>query len=135
MKRAKEDSPHDFKTMIAQVVFKWWGQCQMNISKKIQLIQAVFIYLSKQNIFQEMINKYPDLETLLEYEDKDANPTLPVGNGVTRQDMAADHDDEIPNVEYIKAGKLSAKVYETIHWLSALIHNEHGYVSLCDSLG
>ena len=85
------------------------------MGKKIQLIQVAFVYMGKLTIFQEIMGKYPDLETLLEYARSGANSTLPTGNGATRQSMMTGQDNsEVPSLVYIRTGKISAAEYEVI---------------------
>ena len=63
--------------------------------------------MGKQESFQEMMSKYPDLEILIEYERSGTNPTLPAGNRTISQNISADQDDlDIPNAKYIRTGKI-----------------------------
>ena len=40
--RAKEDYPYDSQSVINQVFYEWWDRCNLNLCKKIQLIQVAF---------------------------------------------------------------------------------------------
>ena len=40
--RAKEDYLEDSRLMVNQVFYEWWDRCNLNMSKKIQMIQVAF---------------------------------------------------------------------------------------------
>ena len=82
MERAKEDYPHDSEMIVTKVFFEWWGRCNLNVGKKIQMIQVAFVYMGKLAVFNRIMGKYPDLEILLEYARSNATPALTGGDGV-----------------------------------------------------
>ena len=45
VERAKEDNPHDSELMVSKVFFEWWGRSNLNIGKKLQMIQEAFDYM------------------------------------------------------------------------------------------
>ena len=47
VERAKEDYPHDSKVVINKVFFEWWDRCNLNVGKKLQMIQSAFVYMGK----------------------------------------------------------------------------------------
>ena len=47
VERAKEDNPHNLEMVITKVFFEWWGRCNLNVGKKLQMIQAAFAYMGK----------------------------------------------------------------------------------------
>ena len=136
MERTKEDYPRDSEIMVNKVFYEWWGRSTLSIGKKILLTQTVFVYMGKPAVFESIIGKYPDLQMLLIYARPGVIPTLPAGNGATRHNMTASQDNsDLPSHEYVRTGKISAEEYEVICQLSTVIHSEHDYVSICDSLG
>ena len=53
--RAKEDYPTDSRLVVNQVFYEWWDRCNLNMCKKIQMIQVAFGYIGKPAIFNRII--------------------------------------------------------------------------------
>ena len=83
LERAKEDYPQDSQVVINKVFYEWWDRCNLNIEKKIHMIQAAFGYIGKPAIFNGILYTCPDLEILLEYATSDTMPALTGGDGKT----------------------------------------------------
>ena len=76
VERAKEDYPHDSEMMVSKVLFEWWGRCNLNVGKKLQMIQVAFVYMGKLAVFNRIMGKYADMQILLEYAKSNTTPTL-----------------------------------------------------------
>ena len=59
--REKEDYPHESEMVVTKVFFEWWGRYNLNVGKKIQLIQIVFDYMGKPAVFNRIMDKYSDM--------------------------------------------------------------------------
>ena len=59
--RAKEDYPEDSRLVVNQIFYEWWDSCNLNLSKKLQMIQVAFGYIGKPAIFNRIIYMCPDL--------------------------------------------------------------------------
>ena len=62
--------------MVNQVFYEWWDRYNLNLGKKIQMIQAAFGYIGKPAIFNRILYTCPDLEMLLEHATFDTMPAL-----------------------------------------------------------
>ena len=51
LERAKEDYLQDSQVVVNQVFYEWWDRCNLNVGKKIQMIQAAFGYMGKPAVF------------------------------------------------------------------------------------
>ena len=81
VERAKEDNPHNLEMAMTKVYFEWWSRCSLNVGKKLQMIQAVFAYMVKLAVFNQIMGRYPDLQMLLEYAKSNTSPALTGGDG------------------------------------------------------
>ena len=59
-----------------QVFYEWWDRCNLNLCKKIQMIQVAFGYIGKPAIFNRIIYTCPDVEMLLDHAIQDKMPPL-----------------------------------------------------------
>ena len=136
LERAKEDYPQDSQAVINKVFYEWWDRCNLNLGKKIHMIQAAFGYIGKPAIFNRILFTCPDLELLLDHATLDTMPPLTGGNGKT--DTQKTHVLESVEAlahEKIKTGKITAVQHDLIQNLSAMIHSQDDYETICDSLG
>ena len=122
--------------VITKVFFEWWGICNLNVGKKIQMIYVAFAYMGKPAGFNRIIGKYPNLDILLEYARSNISPALTGGNGVilTNKTVVLENPDTL-HLEYVRTGQITATDYEMIHCLSMVTRMEHDYINICDSLG
>ena len=67
VERAKEDYPYDVDVVINKVFFEWWDRCNLNVGKKLRILQTAFVYMGKPAVFNRILDKYPDMQILLEY--------------------------------------------------------------------
>ena len=74
--RAKEDYPAESRIVVNQVFYEWWDRCNLNLCKKIQMIQVAFGYIGKPAIFNRIIYTCPDVEMLLDHTIQDKMPPL-----------------------------------------------------------
>ena len=100
------------------------------------MIQAAFGYIGKPAIFNRILYMCPDLEMLLDHATLDTMPALTGGNGKTqKQKTHVLESVEALASEYIKTGKITAVQHDLIQTLSAMIHSQGDYETICDSLG
>ena len=136
LERAKEDYPDDSQSVVNKVFYEWWDQCNLNLGKKIQMIQAAFGYIGKPAIFNRILFTCPDLEILLEHATSDTMPPLIGGDGKTgAQKTHVLESVEVLAREKIKTGKITAVQHDIIHLLSKMISSQDHYETICDSLG
>ena len=64
---AKENYPEDSQVVVNKVFYGWWDRCNLNLGKKLQMIQAAFGYIGKPAIFDRIVYTCPDLELLLDH--------------------------------------------------------------------
>ena len=83
LERAKENYPKDSQVVVNTVFYEWWDRCNLNIGKKIQMIQAAFGHIGKLAIFNRIMYMCPDLQILLEHATSNAMPPLTGGDGKT----------------------------------------------------
>ena len=134
--RAKEDYPEDSQVVVNQVFYKWWDRCNLNLAKKLQMIQAAFGYIGKPAIFNRILYTCPDIEMLLDHALLDEMPPLIGGDGKTgTQKTHALESVEALAHEKIKTGKITAVQHDLIHLLSEMISTQDHYETICDSLG
>ena len=76
LERAKEDYPQDSQLVVNQVFYEWWDRCNLNLGKKIHMIQPDFGYISKPAIFNRILYICPDLEMLLNHATSDTSACL-----------------------------------------------------------
>ena len=74
--RVKEDYPTDSRLVVNQVFYEWWDRCNLNLCKKIQMIQVAFGYIGKPAIFNRIIYTCPDVEMLFDHAIQDKMPPL-----------------------------------------------------------
>ena len=55
LERAKEDYPEDSQVVVNKVFYEWWDRCNLNLGKKLQMIQAAFGYIGKPAIFNRIL--------------------------------------------------------------------------------
>ena len=85
--RAKEDYPEDSQVVVNQVFYKRWDRCNLNLGKKLQMIQADFGYIGKPVIFNRIMYTCPYLELLLNHATSDTLPALTGGDGRRSKQM------------------------------------------------
>ena len=113
--RAKEDYPEDSQVVVNQVFYEWWDRCNLNLTKKLQMIQADFSYIGKPAIFNRIMYMCPDLELLLDHA------TLTGGDGRTsKQKTHVLERVEMLAREKIKTSKITAVQHDLIHLLSEI---------------
>ena len=133
--RAKEDYPTDSMLVVNQVFYEWWDRCNLNLCKKIQMIQVAFGYIGKPAIFNRIIYTCADVEMLLDHTIQDKMP--PLFNADSRTGMQKPHileSVEMLACKKIKAGKITAVQHDLIHLLSEMITSQDHYETLCESL-
>ena len=136
LERVKEDYSQDSQVVVNQVFYEWWHRCNLNIGKKIHMIQAAFGYIGKPAIFNRILYICPDLEILLEHATSDTMPALTGSDGKTHtQKTHVLEGVEVLAHEYIKTGKITAVQHELIQTLSTMIHSQGDFETICDSLG
>ena len=136
LERAKGDHPEDCQVVVNKVFYKWWDRCNLNLGKKIQMIQAAFGYIGKPAIFNRMLYMCPDVEMLLDHAALDTLPALTGGDGRTNtQKTHVLESVEMLAREKIKNGKITTVHHDLIHLLSEMIHSQDHYETICDSLG
>ena len=109
LERAKEDCPQDPQVVINKVFYEWWDTCNLNVGKKIHMIQAAFGCIGKPAIFNRILYTCPDLEILLDHATLDVMPALTGGNGKTHTQMIHVLEGvEVLAHESIKTGKITA---------------------------
>ena len=134
--RAKEDYPEDSQVVVNQVFYEWWDRCNLNLAKKLRMIQAAFGYIGKPAIFNRILYTCPDIEMLLDHALSDKMPPLIDGDGKTgTQKTHALESVEALAREKIKTGKITAVQHDLIHLLSEMISTQDHYETICDSLG
>ena len=84
LERAKENYPQDSEVVINKVFYEWWDRCNLNVGKKIQMIQAVFVYIGKLAVFNRILYKCPDLEILFTHAMSNTLPALTGGDGIIK---------------------------------------------------
>ena len=109
VERAKEDNPHNLEMAMTKVYFEWWGRCNLNVGKKLQMIQAAFAYMGKPAVFNWIMGRYLDLQMLLEYAKLNTAPALTGGDGVikTNKTIVLESPDDL-GLEFIKTGQITA---------------------------
>ena len=136
LERAKEDYPQDSQVVINQVFYEWWDQCNLNVGKKIQMIQAAFGYMGKPAVFNRILYKCPDLEILFQHAISNMLPALTGGDGIINTNKTHVLEDvEALSRESIRTGKITAVQYNLIKTLSSIIRTQGDYIVICDSLG
>ena len=134
--RAKEDYPEDSQVVVNKVFYEWWDRCNLNLGKKLQMIQAAFSYIGKPAIFNRILYMCPDVEMLLDHATSDTLPALTGGDGRTsKQKTHVLESVETLAHEKIKTGKITAVQHDLINLLSEMIHTQDHYEAICDSLG
>ena len=81
--RAKEDFPEDSQAVVNQVFYKWWDRCNLNLAKKLRMIQAAFGFIGKPAIFNRILYTCPDIQMLLDHALLDKMPPLIDSDGKT----------------------------------------------------
>ena len=133
--RAKEDYPVDSRLAVNQVFYEWWDRCNLNLSKKIQMIQVAFGYIGKPKIFNRIIYTCPDLELWLDHAIEDKMPALFNADGRTGTQKTHDLESvEMLAHEKIKTGKITAVQHDLIHLLAKMITSQDHYETLCDDM-
>ena len=66
LERAKEDYPQNSQVVVNKVFYEWWNRCNLNVGKKLHMIQAAFVYMGKLAVFNRILNKCPDLQILID---------------------------------------------------------------------
>ena len=136
LERAKEDYPEDSQIVVNKVFYEWWDRCNLNLGKKLQMIQAAFGYIGKPAIFNRILYMCPDLEMLLYHAALDTLPALTGGDGRTNtQKTHVLESVETLACEKIKTGKITVVQHDLIHLLSEMICSQDHYETICDSLG
>ena len=136
MERAKQDYPQDLEVVINKVFFEWWDRCNLNVGKKLQMIQTAFVYMGKPAVFNRVLGKYPDMQILIEYARSNTMPALTGGDGIikTNKTYVLESADTI-GLEYVRNGQITTADHDLIKCLSMVIRTEHDYMDICDSLG
>ena len=136
LERAKEDYPQDSQVVINRVFYEWWDRCNLNVGKRIQMIQAAFVYIGKSAIFNRILYTCPDLEILFGHTIPNMLPALPGGDGVINTNKTHVLEDvEVLGRESIRTSKITTVQHNLIKPLSSVIQTEGDYMAICDSLG
>ena len=108
----------------------------MNVGKKLQMIQAAFVYIGKPAVFNRILNKCPDLGILIEHAMSNTLPALTGGDGIIKTNKTYVLEDaEELGLESIRTGKITTVHHKLIKTLSSIIRREGDYITICDSLG
>ena len=108
LEMTKEDYPQDSQVVINKVFYEWRDRCNLNIGKKIQMIQAAFGCIGKPAIFNRILYTCPDLEMLLEHATLDTMPAITGGDDIIyTQKTHVLEGVEVLAREYIKTGKIT----------------------------
>ena len=135
--RAKEDYPDDSQSVINKVFYEWWDRCNLNLAKKLRMIQAAFGYIGKPAIFNRIMYTCPDIEMLLDHALLTRMPRL-IGDNDGKTGAQKTHPLESVEAlahEKIKTGKITAVQHDLIHLLSEMISTQDHYETFCESLG
>ena len=65
--RTKEDYPDDSQSVIYKVFYEWWDWCNLNLARKLRMIQAAFGYMGKPAIFNRIMYSCPDVKMLIDH--------------------------------------------------------------------
>ena len=133
--RVKKDYPTDSQRVVNQVFYECWDRCNLNLCKKIQLIQVAFRYIGKPAIFNRIIYTCPDVEMLLDHAIQDKMP--PLFDADSRTGMPKPYAlDSVETLarKKIKMGKMTEVQHGLIHLLSEMITSQDHYETLCESL-
>ena len=131
--RAKEDYPEDSQVVVNQVFYEWWDRCNLNLAKKLRMIQAAFCYIGKPAIFNRIVYTCPDIELLLDHALLDRMPPLIGNDGKTgTQKTHALESVEALARKKIKTGKITAVQHDLIHLLSEMISTQDHYETISD---
>ena len=136
VERAKEDYPQNSEEVVNKVFYEWWDRCNLNVGKKLHMIQAVFIYMGKLAVFNRKLNKCPDLQILIEYARSNMMPALTGRDGIikTNKTYVLENADAL-GLECVKNGQITTADHDLITTLSLVVRTEHDYMDICDSLG
>ena len=136
LERAKEDYPQDSQVVINKVFYEWWDRCNLNVGKKLHMIQAAFVYMGKLAVFNRIMNKCPDLEILLDYARSNMMPALTGGDGIIKTNKTYVLEDaDALGLECVRKGQITTAQHDLIKTLSLVVRTEHDYMDICDSLG
>ena len=136
LERAKEDYPQDSQVVVNKVFYEWWDRCNLNVGKKLHMIQAPFVYMGKPAVFNRIMNKCLDLEMLLNYARSNMMPALTGGDGIVQTNKTYVLEDaDTLGLESVRKGQITTVQHDLIKTLSVVIRTEHAYTNICDSLG
>ena len=136
LERAKEDYPQDSQVIVNKVFYEWWDRCNLNVGKKIHMIQAAFVYMGKLAVFNRIMNKCPDLEILLDYARSNTMPALTGGDGIINiKKTYVLEDADALGLESVRKGQITTPQLDLIKTLSLAVRTECDYMDVCDSLG
>ena len=136
LERAKEDYLQYSQMVVNKVFYEWWDRCNLNVGKKLHMIQAAFASMGKPAVFNRILNKCPDLEMLLSYARSNMMPALTGGDGIihTNKTYVLEDADAL-DLESVRKGKITTVQHDLIKTLSMVIRTECDYTHICDSLG
>ena len=136
LEREKEDYPQDSQVVVTKVFYEWWDRCNLNVGKKLHMIQAAFVYMGKLAVFNRIMNKCPDLEILIDYARSNTMPALTGGDGIIKTNKTCVLEDaNTLGLEYVRKGQITTVQHDLIKTLSLAVRTEHDYMDICDSLG
>ena len=138
LERSKEDYPQDSQVVVNKVdlFYEWWARCNLNVGKKLHMIQAAFAYMGKPAVFNRIMTKCPDLEILLHYAKSNMMPALTGGDGIIQTNKTYVLEDaDALGLESVRKGQITTVQHDLIKTLSVVIRTEHAYTNICKSLG
>ena len=135
MERANEEYPQKSQVVVNKVFYEWWDRCNLNVGKKLHMIQAAFVYKGKLVVFNRIMNKCPDLEILLDYARSNMMPALTGGDGIVKTNKTCVLEDaDALSLESVRKGQITTAHHDLIKTLSMVVRTEHDYMDICDSL-
>ena len=135
LERAKEDYMQDSQVVVNKVFYKCWDRCNLNVGKKLQMIQAAFIYMGKLAVFNRILNRCPDLQMLLKYAMSNMIPALTGGDGIIKMNKTYVLEDaDALGLESVRTGKITTAHHDLIKTLLVVVRTECDYMAICDSL-
>ena len=136
LERAKEDYPQNSQVVVNKLFYEWWDRCNLNVGKKLHMIQAAFVYMGKPAVFNRIITKCPDLEILLHYARSNMIPALTGGDAIIKTNKTCVLEDaDAFGLESVRKGQITTAHHDLIKTLSMVVRTECDYMDICDSLG
>ena len=112
------------------------GQMYSECGKKLQMIQAAFIYMGKPAVFNRILGKYPDMQIINWICQVKYNASFNRRRWYYKinKTYVLDKADALGH-EYVNNGQITTADHNLIKGLSMAVRTEHDYMDLCDSLG